>query len=36
MKFNINSPAYLKIDPQAYDLLQKMLKIDPKKRISAK
>jgi serine/threonine protein kinase len=33
MKFNLTSLAYKKIDPDAMDLLEKMLKIDPRERI---
>lgn len=35
MKFNLASPQYKTIDPVAMDLLEKMLKIDPKERITA-
>lgn len=30
MRFNLNSPAYQKVDQDAMDLLAKMLKVDPK------
>lgn len=30
MKFNLKSSLYKDVDPEAMDLLEKMLKIDPK------
>jgi calcium-dependent protein kinase len=33
MRFNLNSLGYKKLDPEAMDLLEKMLKIDPRERI---
>ena len=35
MKFNLNSSQYSMVDPQAIDLLRKMLEIDPYTRIPA-
>lgn len=34
MRFNLNSAIYQKVDPEAMDLLSKMLKVDPKERIT--
>lgn len=33
MRFNLTSLNYKKVDPEAMDLLQRMLKIDPRERI---
>lgn len=33
MRFNLNSQQYKKVDPEAMDLLERMLKIDPRERI---
>lgn len=35
MKFNLNSSFYDEIDPAALNLLERMLQIDPKDRITA-
>lgn len=35
MKFNLHSSLYNTVDPQAMDLLRKMLEIDPHSRIPA-
>ena len=35
MRFNLNSSIYSNVDPQAMDLLQKMLKINPAERLTA-
>lgn len=33
MRFNLNQPQYSQIDPEAMDLLARMLRIDPRERI---
>lgn len=33
--FNLNAPAYRNVDAQAMDLLRRMLKVNPKERITA-
>jgi serine/threonine protein kinase len=33
MRFNLNTLLYKKVDPEAMDLLERMLKIDPRERI---
>ena len=35
MRFNLNSSIYSNVDPQAMDLLQKMLKVNPAERLTA-
>jgi serine/threonine protein kinase len=33
--FSLDSPSYERVDPQAMDLLRRMLLLDPKERITA-
>lgn len=33
MRFNLNTLLYKKVDPEAMDLLERMLKINPQERI---
>jgi hypothetical protein len=35
MRFNLKAPEYNSIDPEAMDLLEKMLRLNPAERITA-